>query len=157
MTQQMWQDIRSAFSRMDQMAEVRIPVISGRGAHLTSGIDLAMLAGLERADPGRLRWPFQGKAAPVRFSTCRTHSAASNAAAIRELAYTGRRIDAGEARQWSPGTFARPISGRNQVSMAWGSEFLKHIGFRAKGGLQWAEWGAGFSRVIVCANVRERP
>jgi len=44
--QQMWLDIRSAFCGMDEMAEVRVVVISGRGAHFTSGIDLAMLAGL---------------------------------------------------------------------------------------------------------------
>ena len=44
--QQMWLDIRSAFHGVDEMAEVRVVVISGRGAHFTSGIDLAMLAGL---------------------------------------------------------------------------------------------------------------
>jgi enoyl-CoA hydratase/carnithine racemase len=45
--QQMWLDIRSAFRAMDEMAEVRVVVISGRGAHFTSGIDFGMLAGLK--------------------------------------------------------------------------------------------------------------
>jgi enoyl-CoA hydratase len=44
--QQMWLDIRSAFRGVDELAEVRVVVISGRGAHFTSGIDLDMLAGL---------------------------------------------------------------------------------------------------------------
>jgi len=46
MNHQMWQDIRSGFRALDEMAEVRVAVISGRGKHFTSGIDLAMLAGL---------------------------------------------------------------------------------------------------------------
>ena len=46
--QQMWLDIRSAFRRVDEIAEARVVVISGRGTHFASGIDLAMLAGLSR-------------------------------------------------------------------------------------------------------------
>lgn len=46
--QQMWQDIRSAFRRLDEMAEVRVAVVSGRGNYFTSGIDLALLAGLKQ-------------------------------------------------------------------------------------------------------------
>jgi enoyl-CoA hydratase len=46
MNEQMWLDIRSAFRRLDEMPEVRVAVITGRGTQFTSGIDLAMLAGL---------------------------------------------------------------------------------------------------------------
>lgn len=43
---QMWQDIRSAFRWVDETPGARVAVISGRGKHFTSGIDLAMLAEL---------------------------------------------------------------------------------------------------------------
>ena len=46
MNEQMWLDIRSAFRRLDEMPEVRVAVITGRGTHFSSGIDLAMLAAL---------------------------------------------------------------------------------------------------------------
>jgi len=47
MNHQMWADIRSAFRVVDDMAEVRVAVISGSGNQFSAGIDLAMLAGLE--------------------------------------------------------------------------------------------------------------
>lgn len=59
MNEQMWQEIRTAVCEMDEAAEVRVVVISGRGKHFTAGIDLSMLAGLKQwiRDPceGRLR------------------------------------------------------------------------------------------------------
>src|SRR5258708_36326325 len=48
MNRQMWQDIRAAFRRVDEMTEARVAVISGRGKYFTSGIDLDMLAGLRQ-------------------------------------------------------------------------------------------------------------
>jgi enoyl-CoA hydratase len=45
MSQQMWLDICEAFRWVDKTPEARVAVISGRGKHFTSGIDLAMLAG----------------------------------------------------------------------------------------------------------------
>jgi len=45
---QMWQDIRSAFRRIDETPEARVAVINGRGKHFTSGIDLAMLAAMKQ-------------------------------------------------------------------------------------------------------------
>ena len=47
MSRQMWQDIRSVFRWVDETPEARVAVISGRGKYFTSGIDLAMLAGLK--------------------------------------------------------------------------------------------------------------
>ena len=47
MTEAMWYDIRSVFSWVDETPEARVAVISGRGKHFTSGIDLTMLAGLK--------------------------------------------------------------------------------------------------------------
>jgi len=44
---QMWRDIRSAFRSLDETAEARVAVITGRGKHFTSGIDLEMLGGLQ--------------------------------------------------------------------------------------------------------------
>ena len=44
MSRAMWTDVRSAFDWIDATAAVRVAVISGNGAHFTSGIDLAMLA-----------------------------------------------------------------------------------------------------------------
>ena len=59
MSQDMWRDIRSVFRWVDETPEARVAVISGRGKYFTSGIDLAMLAGLnnqhhEHCD-GRMR------------------------------------------------------------------------------------------------------
>jgi enoyl-CoA hydratase len=47
MSQDMWQDIRSVFRWVDETPEARVVIISGRGKYFTSGIDLAMLAGLK--------------------------------------------------------------------------------------------------------------
>jgi enoyl-CoA hydratase len=44
MSRAMWSDLRAAFEWIDAAAEARVAVISGNGAHFTSGIDLAMLA-----------------------------------------------------------------------------------------------------------------
>ena len=43
---EMWDELRVAFEWIDGTAEARVAVISGAGAHFTSGIDLAMLAGV---------------------------------------------------------------------------------------------------------------
>jgi len=59
MSHEMWQEIRSVFRWVDESPEARVAVISGRGKHFTSGIDLAMLAGLKRQNhddcDGRMR------------------------------------------------------------------------------------------------------
>jgi enoyl-CoA hydratase len=47
MNQQMWEDIRSVFRLVDEAAEVRVAVITGRGSLFSAGIDLAMLAGVQ--------------------------------------------------------------------------------------------------------------
>jgi enoyl-CoA hydratase len=52
MSHQMWQDIRSAFRWIDATPEARVAIIAGRGKHFTSGIDLAMLAGLTQRGGG---------------------------------------------------------------------------------------------------------
>ena len=46
MSRAMWSDIGAAFKWIDATPEARVAVISGNGAHFTSGIDLAMLAGV---------------------------------------------------------------------------------------------------------------
>ena len=46
MSRAMWSDIGAAFAWIDAAPEARVAVISGNGAHFTSGIDLAMLAGV---------------------------------------------------------------------------------------------------------------
>ena len=46
MSRAMWSDIGAAFAWIDALPEARVAVISGNGAHFTSGIDLAMLAGV---------------------------------------------------------------------------------------------------------------
>ncbi|MCY7389154.1 MAG: crotonase/enoyl-CoA hydratase family protein [Burkholderiales bacterium] len=46
MSRAMWRDIGVAFDWIDVTPEARVAVISGNGAHFTSGIDLAMLAGV---------------------------------------------------------------------------------------------------------------
>ena len=46
MSRAMWGDIRTAFDWIDATVEARVAVISGNGGHFTSGIDLAMLAGI---------------------------------------------------------------------------------------------------------------
>jgi len=59
MSEGMWQDIRSVFRWVDETPEARVAILGGRGKYFTSGIDLAMLAGLTtRSDDdcdGRLR------------------------------------------------------------------------------------------------------
>ena len=47
MNHQMWADLRSAFRAVDDLAEVRVAVISRRGNQFSAGIDLAMLARLK--------------------------------------------------------------------------------------------------------------
>lgn len=42
----MWQDIRKAFTWIDETAEARVAIIEGEGKHFTSGIDLSMMMGL---------------------------------------------------------------------------------------------------------------
>lgn len=44
----MWQDLRTAMRWADTAPEVRAVVLRGAGRHFCAGIDLAMLAGLER-------------------------------------------------------------------------------------------------------------
>jgi len=46
MNRAMWREIGNAFEWIDATPEVRVAVLSGNGAHFTSGIDLAMLAGV---------------------------------------------------------------------------------------------------------------
>ncbi len=46
MSREVWEDLRSAFEWIDANAGVRVAIISGSGTHFTSGIDLAMLAGV---------------------------------------------------------------------------------------------------------------
>ena len=46
MSREMWRDIGAAFEWVDATPAARVAVISGNGAHFTSGIDLAMLAGV---------------------------------------------------------------------------------------------------------------
>lgn len=47
----MWQDLRAAFCWADAAPEVRVVVLGGVGKNFCSGIDLAMLAGVEAALP----------------------------------------------------------------------------------------------------------
>jgi enoyl-CoA hydratase len=42
----MWQDIRKAFTWIDETTEARVAIIEGEGKHFTSGIDLTMMMGL---------------------------------------------------------------------------------------------------------------
>ncbi len=42
----MWQDIRKAFTWIDENVEARVAIIEGEGKHFTSGIDLQMMMGL---------------------------------------------------------------------------------------------------------------
>ena len=53
----MWQEFRTALAWADAATEVRVVVISGAGRNFCSGIDLAMLAGVEERvahrDPAR--------------------------------------------------------------------------------------------------------
>ncbi len=49
MSREMWSDIRAAFDWIDATPAARVAVLSGNGAHFTSGIDLAMLAGVADA------------------------------------------------------------------------------------------------------------
>jgi enoyl-CoA hydratase len=58
MSERMWQELRSAFRWVDETPGARVAVISGRGKHFTSGIDLAMLAGVK----SRIEDPCDGRA-----------------------------------------------------------------------------------------------
>ena len=44
MSREVWEELRGAFDWIDATSEARVAIISGNGAHFTSGIDLAMLA-----------------------------------------------------------------------------------------------------------------
>ena len=46
MSREVWEELRIVFDWIDAADEARVAVISGNGAHFTSGIDLAMLAGV---------------------------------------------------------------------------------------------------------------
>ncbi|MDE2593019.1 MAG: crotonase/enoyl-CoA hydratase family protein [Burkholderiales bacterium] len=46
MNAEMWQDIRKAFTWIDQNVDARVAIIEGEGKHFTSGIDLQMMMGL---------------------------------------------------------------------------------------------------------------
>ena len=46
MSREMWEELGSAFAWIDALPEARVAILSGTGAHFTSGIDLAMLAGV---------------------------------------------------------------------------------------------------------------
>ena len=48
----MWQELRAAMRWADETDEVRAVVLRGAGRHFTAGIDLAMLAGIEREIEG---------------------------------------------------------------------------------------------------------
>jgi enoyl-CoA hydratase len=55
----MWQELRAAMRWADETDAVRVVILRGAGRHFTAGIDLAMLAGIEREIqddcPGRSR------------------------------------------------------------------------------------------------------
>ena len=44
----MWQELRAAMRWADETDAVRVVILRGAGRHFTAGIDLAMLAGIER-------------------------------------------------------------------------------------------------------------
>lgn len=46
MSREVWMELRTAFTWIDATPEARVAILSGSGAHFTSGIDLAMLAGI---------------------------------------------------------------------------------------------------------------
>ena len=46
MSREVWEELRTAFDWIDATPEARVAIVSGSGAHFTSGIDLAMLAGV---------------------------------------------------------------------------------------------------------------
>ena len=46
MSREVWKELRIVFDWIDAADEARVAVIGGNGAHFTSGIDLAMLAGV---------------------------------------------------------------------------------------------------------------
>ncbi len=46
MSREVWEELGSAFAWVDAFPEARVAILSGTGAHFTSGIDLAMLAGV---------------------------------------------------------------------------------------------------------------
>ncbi len=55
----MWNEIRTAFKWVDETPEARVAILSGRGKHFTSGIDLASFAGVQQLvaekDQARMR------------------------------------------------------------------------------------------------------
>jgi enoyl-CoA hydratase len=48
MSLQVWQDLRAALRWVDETADARVAVLSGRGRSFTAGIDVALLAGLRQ-------------------------------------------------------------------------------------------------------------
>jgi enoyl-CoA hydratase len=53
MSAAVWQELRAVFNWIDATPNIRVAVLSGAGAHFTSGIDLSLLASIaqETADP----------------------------------------------------------------------------------------------------------
>lgn len=47
MNRAVWEELRTAFEWIDDTVEARVAILSGNGAHFTSGIDLAMLAAVD--------------------------------------------------------------------------------------------------------------
>jgi len=52
MSREMWSDLRRAFEWIDAEDSARVAILGGNGAHFTSGIDLAMLAGVASESDG---------------------------------------------------------------------------------------------------------
>jgi enoyl-CoA hydratase/carnithine racemase len=52
MDRQMWNEIRHAFNKFDELPEARVLVLSGAGKHFNAGIDLAMLSEIIRTSDG---------------------------------------------------------------------------------------------------------
>ena len=46
MSREVWEELATAFAWIDALPEARVAILSGAGGHFTSGIDLAMLAGV---------------------------------------------------------------------------------------------------------------
>jgi enoyl-CoA hydratase len=158
MSEDMWQDIRMVFRAVDETPAARVAVLGGRGKYFTSGIDLALLAGLKKQNQddcdGRYRETLRRTILDLQdtlsaiercrkpviaaihgacigggidlITCCDMRYAAAEAyfsikeidvgvtadvgtlqrlpklvpdGIVRELAYTGRRFDAAEARQ----------------------------------------------------------
>ena len=77
----MWHELRDAMRWLDATPNARVGILRGAGALFTSGIDLALLAGLPRADRRSLRRRARAKSCAGSSSTSRTRSRRSTAAA----------------------------------------------------------------------------